>query len=198
MPPNNHWSKAAEWAIRTFKAHSISIISGVAHYFPRNLSDLLLPQTEVTLNLTWQATLDPSRSAWAYFHCLFTYDATPLGPLGCNIIAHKKTVTRNSWDFWGTAGWNLGVALQHSRCHTIVSKYTKAAQVSDTVEFRHHHITLPDITLTYHIVHSVTTLMCALQDAAAIESNNQLTSIQALHQAIHQCYQPTLLFAKVP
>ena len=116
-----------------FKAHFISIITDVAHNHPRNLWDLLIPQMKVALNFLRQATLEPSRSDWAYFHGPFNYDATPLGPMGCNIISHKKTGTRNSWDFRGTAGWNVGVSLQPYWCHTIVSKATKAAQFSDIV-----------------------------------------------------------------
>ena len=128
---------AAERAIRTFKAHFLSILAGVAQGFPRNLWDLLLPQAELTLNLLRQATLDPSQSDWAYFNGALNYDATPIGPLRCNIIAHRKTSTRNSWDFCGAAGWYVGAALQHYRCHTIVAKATRAVQISDTVEFRH-------------------------------------------------------------
>ena len=112
-PPNTHRSNATERAIHTFKAHFLSILAGVAPYFPRNLWDLILPKTELTLNLLRQATLQPSISARSYFHSPFNYDATPLGPRGCNIIAHKKTGTRNSWDFRGAAGYNVGVALQH-------------------------------------------------------------------------------------
>ena len=152
----------------------------------------------MTLNLLRKANLDPSRSAWAYFHGPFKYDATTIGPLGCNIITHKKTGTRNLWDFHGTAGWNVGVALQHYGCHTIVSKFTKTAQVSDTVELRHNHLTLPDITLTELIVHGVTTLTCTLCDAPTIECNNKLSEIQSLHQAIHRWAQPTPPLAKVP
>ena len=48
VPPNTHRSNAAECAIRTFKAHFISILAGVAPDFPRNLWDLLPPQTEAT------------------------------------------------------------------------------------------------------------------------------------------------------
>ena len=113
VPPNTHQSNTAERDIHTFKAHFISILAGVAPDFPRNLWDLLLPQTELTLNLLRQATLDPSRSAWSYFHGPFDYDATLIGLLGCDIIAHKKTGTRHLWDFRGAAGWNVGVALQH-------------------------------------------------------------------------------------
>ena len=96
VPPNTHQSNAAEHSIHTFKAHFLSILAGVAPYFPRNLWELLLPQTELTLNLLRQANLNPSRSVWSYFHGPFNYDATPIGPLGCDIIAHKNTGTRNS------------------------------------------------------------------------------------------------------
>ena len=51
IPLNKHRSNAAERAICTFKAHFISILAGVAPYFTRNFWDLLLPQTELTLNL---------------------------------------------------------------------------------------------------------------------------------------------------
>ena len=139
VPPNTNQRNAAERAIRTLKAHFIAIFTGVAPDPPINLWDLLLPQTELTLNLLRQATLDPSRSAWVYFHGPFNYDGTQLRPLGWDIIAHKKTGTRNSWDLRGAVGWNVGVALQHYQCHTIAEKSTRSAQVSDTVEFIHHN-----------------------------------------------------------
>ena len=113
VPPHTHRSNAAERAIRTFKAHFLSILAGVVPDFPRNLWDLLLPQAELTLNLLRKATLDPSQSAWSYFHDSLNYNATPISPLGCNIIAHRKTGTRNSWDLRSAAGWYVGVALQY-------------------------------------------------------------------------------------
>ena len=45
VPPDNHRRNAAERAIRTFKAHFIVILAGIATDFPRNLWDLLLQQT---------------------------------------------------------------------------------------------------------------------------------------------------------
>ena len=122
--PHTHRSNAAERAIRTFKAHFLSILAVVAPDFPRNLWDFLLSQAELTLNLLRQATLNPSRSTWSYFHGPFNCDARPIGPFVCNIIAHKKIGTRNSWDFRGAAGWYVDVALQHYVCHAIVAKAT--------------------------------------------------------------------------
>ena len=139
--PHTHQSNADERAIRTFKAHFISILAGVAPYSPRNLWELLLPQAELTQTLLRQATLDPTQSAWSYFDGPLNYDATPIRPLGCDIITHKKIGTRNVWYFRIAAGWYVDLVLQHYRCHTIVSKATCTAQISDTVEFRHHHLT---------------------------------------------------------
>ena len=67
VPPDMHRRNAAERAIRSFKAHFLAILAGVASDFPRNLWDLLLPQTEMTLNMLWQAAPDPTISAWDFF-----------------------------------------------------------------------------------------------------------------------------------
>ena len=165
VPPNTHRRNAAERAIRMFKAHFLSILDGVAPDFLRNLWDLLLPQTELTLNLIRQATLDPTRSAWSYFHGPFNYDATPTGPLGCDIIAHKKIGTRHSWEF-------CSAAFQHYCCHKITAKAICAVQISDIVEFRHYHLTQPTVTPMELIVHGVNKLTWSLQDAPHIACNN--------------------------
>jgi hypothetical protein len=51
VPPDMHCRNHAERAIRTFKAHFLSILAGVDPTFPPYLWDLLLPQAELTLNL---------------------------------------------------------------------------------------------------------------------------------------------------
>ena len=113
VPPNIHRRNALECSVRTFKAHFLSILAGVAPDYPLNIWGLLLPQTELTLNLIHQATLDPTILAWEYFQYPSNYDTTPIGPLGCNFIINKKTPTRNSWDFCGSAAWIIGVSLKH-------------------------------------------------------------------------------------
>ena len=44
----------------------------------------------------------------------------------------------------------------------------------------------------------MTTLTCPLRNAPAIACDNQLSAIQALRQAIHQLFHPTLPLSKVP
>ena len=155
VPPNIHCRNTAERSIHTFKAHFLAIISGVAPDYPRNLWDILIPQTKITLNLLRQARLNHAKSVWEAFSGPLNYDATPLGPLGCEVISHKKTDTRNSWDFRGEPAWKIGVSLKHYRCQNIIAKGTRAIRVSGTLEFRHHHLTIPTRTPEDHIIHGV-------------------------------------------
>ena len=61
VPPNNHRRNSSEWAICTFKAHFLSILTGIAPDFPKFLLDHLLPQREMRLNFLRQSTLDPTK-----------------------------------------------------------------------------------------------------------------------------------------
>ena len=142
VPPDMHGRNATERAIRSFKAHFLAILAGVASDFPHNLRDLLLPQAKMTLNMLRQATADPTTLAWDFFaKKKFNYSATPLGPLGINVIVHAKPGRRKSWDFRGKDGWSVGVSLKHYRCQLVIPKLSKSLVTSDTTEFRHHHIT---------------------------------------------------------
>ena len=98
VPPNVYQRNIAERAIRTFKAHFLSVLAGVDPTFPKFMWDNLLAQTELTLNHRCQATLNPSMSEWEYFNGAFEYAATPLGPIGCKIIIHTTSNNRKSWD----------------------------------------------------------------------------------------------------
>ena len=99
VPSHIHRQNAAEREIRTFKAHFISILAGVADDFLRRHWDQLLPQAELTLNLLRHTNIKPELSPWTYMMGAFNYDATPLGPLGCPVMIHKKTYNIKSRDF---------------------------------------------------------------------------------------------------
>lgn len=180
VPPHNHRRNAAERAIRTFKAHLLAILAGVSSTFPKYLWDLLLPQAELTLNLLRQANADPTKSAWEYFNGPFNYDATPMGPLGIDVLIHKNAAARNSWDFRCHEGWNVGVSLEHYRCQRVVGKASKVEQISDAVEFRHQHLTTPTVTPADRVLHGINTLSNALKDSPSSICDDQLQAISAL------------------
>ena len=143
VPTNTHRRNAAEQATQTFKAHFLAILSGVAPYFPRHLWDLILLQTKMKLNLLRQATANLAIYVWEYFISKFNYNATPLGPLGISIIVHTKTGRQQSWNFQGKYVWIIGALMTHYHCQHVIPKLTRLMMISDTTEFRHHHITQP-------------------------------------------------------
>ena len=59
VPPHIHYINAAEHAIRIFKPYFMSVLAGISNNSPKNLWDLLIPQTEWTINLLRQSTLNP-------------------------------------------------------------------------------------------------------------------------------------------
>ena len=165
LPPHIHHRNSAERAIRTFKAHFLSTLAGIAPTFSKNLWDLIPSQTELTLNLLRQSKLDPNILAWEYLKGSFDYKATPLGPIGCPVMIHRKISNCKSWDFIGKYGWSIGVALDHYLCKQAIPQDTKAEKKFNTVEFRHQTITTAVVTPGYCILHEITTLTDALTDA---------------------------------
>ena len=106
-------------------------MSGVYPEFPKYMWDSLLVQTELTINLLRQATLNPRMSAWEYYNGAFDYSATPLVPLGCKIMIHNTSNKRKYWDQRGREGFSVGPALQHYRCIQSIDRKTKALIITD-------------------------------------------------------------------
>ena len=179
-----HRQNSAEGAIRTFKAHFLAILAGIAPDCPRHLWDLLLPQTEKTLNLLRQATANPAISVWEYFNGKFNYNATPLEPLGISVIVHTKTGRGQSWDFHGKNGWSVGASMTHYRCQRIIPKLMRYMMISDTTDFRHHHITQPSVTPKDRVIHMLQQLMAALQGAPYSQSWDQICALQSLKDTL--------------
>ena len=146
VPPHIHFINSSWRAILTFKAHFISILSGMANTLPKNLWYLLIPQTKLTLNILIKSTLNPKISAWEYFQGHFDYKSTPLVLLVFPVIIHRKTSNRKSWYFRGKEGCSIGVDLYHYQCQRIIPHNTKSEQIFDTVEFRHQTIPNPVVT----------------------------------------------------
>ena len=125
--------------------------------------DDLLAQTELTINLLRQATLNPRMSAWEYYNGAIDYSATPLGPLGCKIMIHNTSNTRKSWDQRGREGFSVGPALQHYICIQAIDAKPKALIITDTAEYLHRYLTQPHIIAEYRMTHAIQFLTAALK-----------------------------------
>ena len=153
-----NWSYIWHHRWKAVKAHFLSILAGIADDFPKHCWDLLVPQAELTLNLLRQALLRPEILAYDYAEGHFDYNVTPLGSLGCSVLIHKKTLQQHLWDFRARKGWSIGAAMQSYRCDKVIARDTLAVCISDTVEYRHTHLTIPNVTSDNRIIHRLQNL----------------------------------------
>jgi hypothetical protein len=65
VPPGMHCRNAAERGIRTFQNHFFAGLCSVDKDFPLHLSDKLLPQAKITLNILRASRINPNVSAYA-------------------------------------------------------------------------------------------------------------------------------------
>ena len=141
-----HWRNVAEKATQTFKGNFKSILCGVATNFPLNKWDTLLPQAELTCNLLHQSNIAPNMSYQAYTFGTHDFNGMPLAPLGCAVTIHEKSSKYRTWAVHSVDGWYLGTLEKYYRCFDVWVKGTGAVRSTDTVSFKHKHITNPTVT----------------------------------------------------
>ena len=155
VPSGCHRRNAAEVAIRNFKANFLSMLAGMAEYFPPSLWDRLLPQAEITLKLLRQSNATPNISAYAHLCGPFDYNKMPLAPMGCAVQVHEKTDKRVTWAYHSVDGWYLATSPDHYRTHLFHIKSSKSERFTDTSKFSHKRITRPTITHADKIMASI-------------------------------------------
>ncbi len=163
VPPGNHRRNQAERAIRTFKAHFISILAGIDNKFPLSLWCHLLEPKELTLNLLRQSKVAPKISAFAHIHSPHNYMKKPFAPLGCAIQAHVKLEDCRTWNPRADARFSLGTSMQHHQCFWVYIIKTRATRISNTVFFKHQYITNPTISPESHVAVAAQQLATALK-----------------------------------
>ena len=178
VPPNVHQRNAAEQVICMFKAHFLFIFAGVDPDFPMYMWDTLIQQTDLTINLLCQATINPKISVWDYFNGPFDYAATPLGPLVSRVMIHNTVNTRKSWYQRGQECFYIVPALQNYQCLTVFDNKTKHVSISDTVDFLHTYLQQPTLTPEDRIVNAVYIITCAIQYVKSNNTSSQLVAIQ--------------------
>lgn len=192
VPPGCHRRNAAEVAIRNFKAHFLSVLAGTAESFPTNLWDRLLPQTEITLNLLRQSNATPTVSAYAHLSGPFDYNKMPLAPMGCEVQVHEKTDKRGTWAYHCVDGWYLFTSPEHYRVHNCQIKQTKKERLTDTISFKHKHITNPSISPADKLMNALAHLKATLADKINDHPTHQLKELQKIVTNINPIDKPTV------
>ncbi len=163
VPPDCRCCIIAEWAIQTFKNHSVSILSGVDDRFPLSLWCHLVRPAELTVNLLRQSNVTPKVSAYAHEHGQNNYMTRPFASLGCAVMAHIEPKNQQSWDVHVEVGFNIGTAMEHHCCFHVYIVKTRATRVCDAVYFKHQYITNPQITPETLVMKAAAELTSALK-----------------------------------
>jgi hypothetical protein len=95
------------------------------------------------------------------------------------------------WDFRACKGWSIGAAMQSYHCNRVIAKDSLAVCISDTVEYRHEHLTIQTVTPDDRILHGLQNLTEALADFPTARCDAQLRAISDLHAACHRRLSPT-------
>ena len=148
---------------QTFNSHFKSILRGVANNFPLNKWDTLLPQAELTCNLLHQSNIAPNVSVKAYTFRTHDFNCMPLVHLGCAVQIHVKMSRFQSWAVNSVDGWYLRTSAKTYRSYDVWVNRIGSVRSTDTVFFKHKHITNPTVTPGEAIVHTAKELTEALK-----------------------------------
>lgn len=134
-PAGLHRRNAAERAIQTFVNHFIAGLCSTDPNFPLNQWDKLLPHALLSLNLLRASRVNPKLSSYAQIHGAFDYNRTPLAPPGIRVLAHVRTEDRKSWTPHAEAGYYVGPAMDHYRCHRIWFPDSQSERIAQTTKW---------------------------------------------------------------
>jgi hypothetical protein len=114
-PPDMHCTNPAKRAVQTWKNHFTASIASISSLFLIANWCQLTPQSDMTLNMM-PCCLNPHLSAHKAMEGLFLFDATPLAPLGTEVLVHLKPTRRKSWGYHAAKMWYLSHAANHYQC----------------------------------------------------------------------------------
>jgi hypothetical protein len=171
-------------AIQTFKDHFLTILAGTAPTFSKDRWDLLLPQAELMLNLL-RPSNNPSLMAWHSLFGPFNFSATPMGPAGCHVLIHMKAAVWKLWENHCHEGFYIGPALQHYCCYRVLNKLTGAVTISDAINFWHHYLQEPTLSLEDKLLHAMQAIQHTLARSTPRSTDKQLMAIATLKAILH-------------
>jgi hypothetical protein len=87
----------------------------------------------------------------------------PFAPIGYVAQTHVKPDDRLSWDTRLEPDFNLGTSMEHHQCFRVYVTRTRTTRISNTLVFKHQHITSPTISPESHVVAAAQLLVMALQ-----------------------------------
>ena len=146
VPPNSHPRNLEEWDIQTWNKYFKAGLASVDPNFPLSEWDILIHQTNITLNLLHSSRLNPKMSTYTHIFGKFNFAASPLASSGTKIVTHITPEQRLTWELIGEAGWYVGPSINHYRYVQYYFPRTKIVRICDTVTFSPQQFLSPKST----------------------------------------------------
>jgi hypothetical protein len=162
-PPDMHRTNIAERMIRTWKNHMCAVRAGTPKTYRLSNWCKDLEQVDMTLNMMRPCTQNPNLSAYEAMEGMFSFDATPMAPIGTECMIHVKPSRRHTWGYHSMKAWYFAPALKHYRCIRVVTD-AGAVRITDTFKFLHHTLPVPKVSSTDRIVKATKHLRQAIND----------------------------------
>jgi hypothetical protein len=105
--------------------------------------------------------LNPLLSTHEALEGTFSFDATPMAPLGMEVLVHQKPSRCKTWGYHAAKAWYLSHAASHNNCICVIMKEMGGERVTDTFRYQNHAIPVQVITATDCILEAT----CRLTDA---------------------------------
>ena len=115
VEPHNHISNAEEWAIQTFKNHTIAGLCTCDKDFLSVLWCKLIKQAQDTLNMLRTLRVHPKLSTYHVLEGLHDFNRAPFAPPGTRATIINPPETRTSWGPREMDAWYLSPAYYHYR-----------------------------------------------------------------------------------
>ncbi|KAL7475357.1 hypothetical protein ACHAW6_001273 [Cyclotella cf. meneghiniana] len=150
IPPDMHRTNTAERAICTWKNHFVAIHAGTPSTYCLSNWCKDLEQTDIILNMLRPCTTNPLLSAYEAMEGMFSFDRTPMAPIGTEVMIHIKPNQCQTWGYQAIWAWYFAPALKYYHCIEAGTE-AGAIRVSNTFKFLHHSLPDPTITNTNRI-----------------------------------------------
>ena len=106
--------------------------------------------------------------------------------MGCAVQIHERSEKLGSWAMNSVDGWYLRTSDEHYRCHEIYVIQTRGVRLSDTVHFKHKHITIPTVTPEDTIVKCMNDLTQALKERRNTQGAVEYEALQKLDDLLNR------------
>ena len=126
--------------------------------------------------------MNPTLLTFEAIDCMYSFDATPMAPVGTKILIHLKPIRRHTWDYHTRKAHYFSPSLPHYRVIKALTE-TGSVHLIDTWKFKHQVIKVPTVTPTDRIVQATRQLTAAIQGTNDTPPN-ELEAIEHLRALI--------------